>query len=586
MKWAVLLILSIIMNIPLQALSADLAVKYEQCIASAIKVLENPTRIEAYRDEGCTTGQTNLKGERQRCEKDICHSAPKNMLIVEAEVSSHSNNGTDTRVGETQYFPNRESATRFCNTVHARSPHGPLSGRGWQKISAYVTLKHQITDDKREEIKAECERKVYPPVDPAPPMTDDAKPPVNEPQPVISKLELGIFDLKNKKFFESYTPSCVDVGVPNPDPTDVIDISAIMDNDPDKFPFSFITTLDFRGTTEKNITVIHRYKRRYPNQNNYYVVDVRKKTREGNKYTPEIRRNDSTNSSTLPSSYTWGKQYTTILEIWIPLSRNYNDEQQIRSSYAKTVREAIKRERSNRITPAIDLQKVLKADKKPLLDLPSQAFLMQDWQIEISLSSKPKEVLCTVEFAIAYQEELDVVASLIKSNQLCTDKEFKIDSDYILAYYQNPEVCDLIKKGGDYLTGIKTYIPFAVGIIAGGTAYVTTRRPNLWDDVIKFVKGFRKLTVNEVDDFSRNVLHISDDQTIYSFGNEPPKSFYDYFKITSEKISDDLSDAQKHINRWQNDKCSIYLMREQILKVFCPASTFRKAILKLRERPR
>ncbi len=143
-----------------QVSAQSLITEYKICVSEARAELEKPRKIEAYRDRGCASSQTNWKGERQSCTGNVCWDAPPHNIVVEAHVWDHSASGSEHRYGSTQYLPSREFATKFCNSVHARSPSGAKSGRGWQKLSADVTVTRQITPAEREKIEAECEKKV------------------------------------------------------------------------------------------------------------------------------------------------------------------------------------------------------------------------------------------------------------------------------------------------------------------------------------------------------------------------------------------------------------------------------------------
>lgn len=160
MKKPLLALMTIITLVPLHASADTLIAKYKRCVDEARSNLEKPRREEAYRDRGCTSDQTNWKGERQSCDDNVCWNAPPHNLIVEGHVSDHSANGSEHSYGSTQYLPSREFATQICNSVHATSPSGASSGRGWQKLSADVTIRRQITEAERESIEAECEKKI------------------------------------------------------------------------------------------------------------------------------------------------------------------------------------------------------------------------------------------------------------------------------------------------------------------------------------------------------------------------------------------------------------------------------------------
>ena len=146
---------------PLVASSQSLIQRYKQCVDAKIAELQKPIVKDAYRNRGCTTDATdNVTGERDGCSSDICYESPPNNLILEADVWDSSAAGSEHSFGETRYLPSRDFATKFCNKVKARSPEGRFSGRGWQKISARVTLEPQITDPQRESVEASCEREV------------------------------------------------------------------------------------------------------------------------------------------------------------------------------------------------------------------------------------------------------------------------------------------------------------------------------------------------------------------------------------------------------------------------------------------
>ena len=161
-NWIYKLLTTTIMCLfPLAASSQGLLQRYKQCVNAKRAELEKPVVKEAYRDRGCRTDPTDsVTGARDGCNENICYEAAPNNLIVDARVWDHSARGSEHSYGPTQYLPTRDFATRFCNTVQARSPSGRGSGRGWQKLSADVTLKRQITDAEREAIEASCEREV------------------------------------------------------------------------------------------------------------------------------------------------------------------------------------------------------------------------------------------------------------------------------------------------------------------------------------------------------------------------------------------------------------------------------------------
>lgn len=131
---------------------------YKQCVDETRAELEKPREIEAYRDRGCTTGTADHKGKKD-CHERVCWNADPHNLIVSAHVWDHSANGERHSYGETEYLPSREFATSICNTVSAKSK-GIGEGRGWQKLSANVTVRRQITQAEREGIEAKCEKQV------------------------------------------------------------------------------------------------------------------------------------------------------------------------------------------------------------------------------------------------------------------------------------------------------------------------------------------------------------------------------------------------------------------------------------------
>lgn len=147
--------------LPSSVLAEGILAKYKRCVAEKRADLEKPQKKKAYRDRGCRTSSTNrLTGARDSCRANICWDAPPHHLIVEANIWSHSAAGSEHSFGSTDYLPSREFSTKFCTPVHARSPSGRTSGRGWQKLSADVTLKRQITPAETAKIESECEREV------------------------------------------------------------------------------------------------------------------------------------------------------------------------------------------------------------------------------------------------------------------------------------------------------------------------------------------------------------------------------------------------------------------------------------------
>ena len=143
--------------LPANAALASVA-GYKRCIEEKRAAIEQPKEVEAYRDNGCTTKATSLDGTRHRCDQNVCWNAPPGHLIVLANIWNSSAAGTEHQYGATQYLPSREFATSICNSVYALSGSGPASGRGWQKLSANVTIVRKMTDSERAGIEAECER--------------------------------------------------------------------------------------------------------------------------------------------------------------------------------------------------------------------------------------------------------------------------------------------------------------------------------------------------------------------------------------------------------------------------------------------
>lgn len=138
----------------------SLIAKYKQCVSEARAEMEKPKKIQAYRDNGCTTDNTSITGERDSCSKNVCWNSPPNTLIVAAEVWSHGGNGSSHSFDPVEYSPSREFATQICNKVRARSKSGNAAGRGWQKLSADVTVRRQITEAERDSIEAKCEKNI------------------------------------------------------------------------------------------------------------------------------------------------------------------------------------------------------------------------------------------------------------------------------------------------------------------------------------------------------------------------------------------------------------------------------------------
>lgn len=144
--------------------SANIIAEYKRCVDQRVAEAERPRVVEAYRDSGCTTGKTSFDGARKSCNQTVCWNAPPNNLIVDAKVWDHAASGSEHSFTATQYLPSRDFATSICNTVQARSPSGALHGkRGWQKISADVTISRQITRPERDEIEAKCESEILGP---------------------------------------------------------------------------------------------------------------------------------------------------------------------------------------------------------------------------------------------------------------------------------------------------------------------------------------------------------------------------------------------------------------------------------------
>ena len=149
-----------LMLFPFSASGESLIAKYKRCVEESRSDMEKPREIEAYRDRGCTTGNTDWQGRRKTCDENVCWDSAPHQLIVEAKVWDHSAAGSEHSYGSTQYLPSREFATRFCNSVHARSASGISAGRGWQKLSANVIVRRQITEAERASIEAKCEKKI------------------------------------------------------------------------------------------------------------------------------------------------------------------------------------------------------------------------------------------------------------------------------------------------------------------------------------------------------------------------------------------------------------------------------------------
>lgn len=141
--------------------AADRLDKYVICVNSARAKAESPSRIRAYTDQGCTTNAAyiDLKGvHKPKCNENVCWNAPPQHIIISASILDHSSGGNSHAIGPTAYLPNREFTTSICTEVSAES--GDLTkGRGWQKISADVDIKHTITEAERSAIEAECFKK-------------------------------------------------------------------------------------------------------------------------------------------------------------------------------------------------------------------------------------------------------------------------------------------------------------------------------------------------------------------------------------------------------------------------------------------
>lgn len=155
------LFITLMMFIPSHILAADILEQYMQCVDSARSELMKPTQRNAYKNRGCKTDFTNWKNERSSCNENICWDAPPNNRITDSKVWSHSANGSEHTFDETKYLPTRDAATKICNYVHARSTKlQDGNERGWQKISADVTLERQITSAETEKIESDCKKKV------------------------------------------------------------------------------------------------------------------------------------------------------------------------------------------------------------------------------------------------------------------------------------------------------------------------------------------------------------------------------------------------------------------------------------------
>ena len=142
---------------PLDAFAGGIA-EYRRCIAEKIARMEQPRVVEAYRNQGCETNVTSLTGKKSGCHNTVCYNAPPDHFIVSVAVSDHSAAGTNNRIEGNSYTPAGTYPTTVCTGVSADSNSGPGGTRGWQKISADVTLQRRISNPDRSAIESECER--------------------------------------------------------------------------------------------------------------------------------------------------------------------------------------------------------------------------------------------------------------------------------------------------------------------------------------------------------------------------------------------------------------------------------------------
>lgn len=156
MRWKALLCLGAVLS-PESSSAQSVTAAFRACVQRETTRAEAARVQEAYRDRGCTTDPTDWQGRRKGCSELVCWDAPPNTRIADAAVTSFSANGSNHGWSSTQYLPSRELATRICHQVHARSPSGSSSGRGWQKLKVVVALVSVLTQRDLQLIEDQCE---------------------------------------------------------------------------------------------------------------------------------------------------------------------------------------------------------------------------------------------------------------------------------------------------------------------------------------------------------------------------------------------------------------------------------------------
>lgn len=123
-------------------------------------------KLEAMKDRqtfsyegGCTTDNTNWKGERDGCGASVCYQAPPGYCIEgQVQVYSTSAAGSEHSFGAPEYktTPSAPCPNVVCVGVNARSASGPNAGKGWQKVKITGTIVKQLPDDAIIAATVEC----------------------------------------------------------------------------------------------------------------------------------------------------------------------------------------------------------------------------------------------------------------------------------------------------------------------------------------------------------------------------------------------------------------------------------------------
>jgi hypothetical protein len=158
LKYTKTVVTIVLCLISIDASAQGLLQRYKQCVELKRSQLAQPKTFVAFENRGCTTKHTAWDGTRYSCDEDVCYESPPNTIILGARVWDASGAGSEHSYGETRYLPTRDAATKICNSVHARGGSGPYGGRGWQKLSAEVTIQPRPTDSQLREIEASCEK--------------------------------------------------------------------------------------------------------------------------------------------------------------------------------------------------------------------------------------------------------------------------------------------------------------------------------------------------------------------------------------------------------------------------------------------